>query len=406
MAAVQHEKGVATMNALAAIPPFPPIAAKLLRLVSDEDVQLHRIVELIRADPGFSSEVLRLANSPLHALLRRVDSLREALVVIGLERLKRLVVTVASRAYAKEFLARPELHRCWRHMLACGLLAEEIARACSIDADQAYTAGLMHDAGRLGLLAAFSNDYADLLRDAVHEGAVEDTAFLLDRERERFGIDHCEAGQELAEKWGLPETFALIAGRHHDRHYGVEFALLDVVALGCRLADSLGFGVIPNGRAWSLEQVREQLPAKARARFWGDREALRSAMLERLGELDPGHPDVECAGGRAATAAGAETANLAIESGTILPSQEASAEELVLGGKLASSAAGSEDVAEAVDAPSNPTAGLAASEPPSAAAPGGVRPKVGEFNGAPVVLVATALIGLLVLLLWDPLGAG
>lgn len=394
------------MNALAAIPPFPPIAAKLLQLVSDEEVRLHRIVELIRADPGFSSEVLRLANSPLHALLRHVDSLREALVVIGLDRLKRLVVTVASRAYAKEFLARPELHRCWRHMLACGLLAEEIARACSIDSDQAYTAGLMHDAGRLGLLAAFSNDYADLLRDAVHEGAAEDTAFLLDRERERFGIDHCEAGQELAEKWGLPETFAFIAGRHHDRHYGAEFALLDVVALGCRLADSLGFGVIPSARAWSLEQVREQLPAKARARFWGDREALKLAILERLEELDPGHSDV----GNPKESAGApdceETTKPAMDPLRAAPAQDAAARQVALNGKPASGAGRPEDGFEDGEVASNLAADLAAFEPTHADSRSGVRPSLAEFNWAPVVLVATALTGLLVLLLWDPLGAG
>lgn len=386
MAAVQHEQGVATINALAAIPPFPPIAAKLLQLVSDKDIEIHRVVELIRADPGFSSEVLRLANSPLHALLRRVESLQEALVVIGLDRLKRLVVTVASRAYAKEFLARPELHRCWRHMLACGLLAEEIARACSIDADQAYTAGLMHDAGRLGLLVACSNDYADLLRDADLEGAADDTTFLLNREREKFGIDHCEAGQELAEKWGLPETFVLIAGRHHDRHYGAEFGLLDVVALGCRLADSLGFGVIHTDRAWSLEKAREQLPAKALARFWSDRDALRSAILERLEEIGPDHLDAESANGSAGTPASGSTVKHAIESLPAEPRKSVAAE----GGEV----------------PSNQAAALAASESPPADARSGVRPNAGEFNWAPLVLIATALAGLLLLLLWDPLGAG
>jgi HD-like signal output (HDOD) protein len=350
--------------------------------------------------------VLRLANSPLHALLRRVESLQEALVVIGLDRLKRLVVTVASRTYAKEFLDRPELHRCWRHMLACGLLAEEIARACSIDADHAYTAGLMHDAGRLGLLVAYSNDYADLLRDADLEGAADDTTFLLDRERDKFGIDHCEAGQELAEKWGLPETFALIAGRHHDRHYGAEFALLDAVALGCRLADSLGFGVIHTDRAWSIEQAREQLPARARTRFWSDRDALRSAILERLEELDPGHLDVESPRGSAGTPDAESAVKHAIESLPASPPQSVAAEESVVSESLATGAANVEDAVEDGEVPSNQAGNLAASEPPRADARSGVRPNVGEFNWAPLVLIATALAGLLLLLLWDPLGAG
>ena len=395
MADVQHEQGVATMHALAAIPPFPPIAIRLLRLASDEDVHLHRIVELIRADPGFSSEVLQLANSPLHALIRQVDSLQQALVVIGLDGLKRLVVTVASRAYAKNFLRKPELHRCWRHMLACGLLSEEIARACAIDPDQAYTAGLMHDAGRLGLLAAFPDEYAGLLRDADREGAVEDTAFLLDRERETFGLDHCDAGQELAEKWGLPETFALIAGRHHDRHYGAEFALLDVVAMGCRLADSLGFDVIHTNCPWSIDQARGQLPERARPRFWTDQDALRTSILEHLENLDPGHAHLDRRSGRVAAPEVEQTPSLG---GEPRPIQRDDA-----GLRANATAEAQNDPDEEVS-----NGGLAATGGCEQCA---IMPRSGpwpgrEFNWAPVVLVAAALVTLLALLLWDPLRAG
>jgi putative nucleotidyltransferase with HDIG domain len=282
-------QGEATLKgtvALRSIPVFPPIAIRLLQLVSSEDVALRQVIELLRADPAFSAEILRRANSSLFGTRQPVSSLQHALVVLGLRRVRSLTMTVASGMYLKAALEIAELRRCWRHTLACALLTEELARACSVHEDLAYTAGLMHDIGRLGLLVAHPVEYAKLLRSAAKRRAAEEDYDLLDHEKEVFGADHCATGNWLAEQWNLPEEFRVITGRHHDPPAGAALDLLGLVHLGCRLADALGFHVVPPRQPGSLDEIRAMLPESARRRFHTDSDDLRKFVEVRIHALD------------------------------------------------------------------------------------------------------------------------
>lgn len=282
----QGEAIIKDTVALQSIPVFPPIAIRLLQLVSSEDVALRQVIELLRADPAFSAEILRRANSSLIGTRQPVNSLQHALVVLGLRRVRSLTMTVASGMYLKAALGIAELRRCWRHTLACALLTEELARACSIHEDLAYTAGLMHDIGRLGLLVAHPVKYAEFLRSAGKRQAAEDDYDLLDHEKEVFGADHCAVGNWLAEQWRLPEEFRVVTGRHHDPPAGAEMDLLGLVYLGCRLADTLGFHVVPPRSPSALEEIRAALPEAARRRFHTDQEELRKFVEVRINALD------------------------------------------------------------------------------------------------------------------------
>jgi HD-like signal output (HDOD) protein len=136
--------------------------------------------------------------------------------------------------------------------MACALLCEELATACFLPKDPCYTAGLLHDVGRLALLASFPSDYANALDLADR--------YQLDvRECERgvFGMDHCEAGQWLVEEWGFPEEFRAITGRHHQPPPEGRFDKIALVQFCCRTAEALGFmiaglephdGIVPS---WS-----------------------------------------------------------------------------------------------------------------------------------------------------------
>jgi putative nucleotidyltransferase with HDIG domain len=273
-------------SALAGIPAFPPIALRLMRLISSEDVALSEVIELLRADAAFSAELLRRANSPLFDVRRQINSLQHALVVLGLRRVRSLTMTVASGIFLRRALRVEELRCCWRHTLASALLTEQLARICSIHEDVAYTAGLLHDIGRLGLLTAHPQEYAEMLRSAAGR-APEDQEFdLLDYEKDTFGMDHCEAGNLLVKEWALPEEFLIITGRHHDPPSGLGIDLLGLVYLGCQLADSLGFYVIPPCRPWPLEEIRDALPEAARRRLRSGPEELKEFVEARIQAMD------------------------------------------------------------------------------------------------------------------------
>src|SRR5579872_3611049 len=209
---VQLDEGPLTKEiVLAQIPAFPPVVLRLIDLLAQEGTETAVLVREISSEATLSAQILRLANSPLFGLTAQVDTIHQAVVTLGFVRVESLVTAVATTNYMKAAMRTEALHKCWRHTLASAVLCRELARAAGTDPDRAYTFGLLHDIGRLGLLVAYPDDYESLFR-----AADRDAVSLLDLEKKRFGMDHCEAGRQLVDQWKLPHDFCVIAGRHHD----------------------------------------------------------------------------------------------------------------------------------------------------------------------------------------------
>ena len=128
--------------------------------------------------------------------------------------------------------------------------------------DEVYTAALLHDIGRMGLMAAYPIEYSSVL-----EFSGAESFNLLDCERELFDVDHCQAGAWLAEAWKLPAQFKHIAAHHHDEVPAGSSDLLAVVTLGCQLATALDFGVMAGRASPTFDEIRARLPKAAQARF-------------------------------------------------------------------------------------------------------------------------------------------
>ncbi len=152
--------------------------------------------------------------------------------------------------------------------------------ACDAFVNVAFTAGIMHDIGRLGLLVAYPGEYERVIRTAA-----ERSLDVLDFEAEEFGAHHAEAGRLLAETWGLPADMALIAGRHHDPCEGIEVDLLRIVHVACRLADVLGYDVVKPLIPSKPSDVLAQLPARARGRMTRAPAELCERIEERILEF-------------------------------------------------------------------------------------------------------------------------
>lgn len=267
--------------ALRQLPSFPAVATKLLQLLAKEDVPIRRIVELIRTDPAFSSGILRVANSALFGFASKVETVKHAVVVVGLDRVMTLTLTVAMGSYLKAALRIAVLRGCWRHSLACALLSEELATSCSVHLDRAYTAGLLHDIGRLGLLVAYPAEYGKLLTVAE-----QNAGDVLEMERKLFDMDHCQAGRRLMEEWKFPEEFHEIAARHHSEPTTGEFNLLALARLACRLADTLGFQAVKPARLWTFQEIQAALPEPFQQRFNPDPDSLRARVATIIDSLD------------------------------------------------------------------------------------------------------------------------
>ena len=276
----------AVLSALSKVPPFPPIAARLLALLADEPVQLGDVAELIGSDPTFSARLLQRVNSVEFGLPDPVSDVGRALALLGLDQTRQITVTLATATYAKGTLGSADLRRCWEHTVATAILADQISKACGAFADVAYTAGIIHDIGRLGLLVAYRREYERIIRVAAAR-----CLDLLDYECEQFGVHHAEAGRILAERWGLPAEFLVIAGRHHDPCEGGELDLLRIVHVACRLADALGFDITRPLLPPSIEVVLSDLPGRARERLQTDPAEWRAQIEQRIRSFDQVEPD-------------------------------------------------------------------------------------------------------------------
>jgi HD-like signal output (HDOD) protein len=257
------------------VPPFPAVALKALNLMAGTDTSLLELCNLIRTDAAFTTEVLRIASSPLVSFSKNITNVMQASMLLGFRRLRSMVITVGLRAYLAESFT-PVLESCWRHSVATAILAERTAKACLLDKDFAYTAGVMHDIGRVVLAVSMPREYARV----IEQGA-DQPRDVLPVERTCCGIDHCEAGGALVRDWGLPEAFFWVTACHHDSDAGPKRAD-SIVSLSCVLADSLGFGAVGYRTPRSCKAILSEFPEAARLCLSGDDQELASEIKNEI----------------------------------------------------------------------------------------------------------------------------
>lgn len=232
------------LRTLRALPPLSLVATYLLQQVSKENIAFSKLADVIRSDAPLSADMLRIANSALVSPRVPVTGVQHALAMLGLHRVRALITTAALKNLVGPAHGTPALARCWRHNLACAFLADEAAGKCALDRDFAYTAGLLHDIGRLVMMRAWRNRYAAFL-----DSAQPDAPALLPLERREFGIPHTRAGFALLQDWKLPGIFAEVADRHHNPSAPGSADVLAVVQFSCGFADTLGFCAVDSPAA-------------------------------------------------------------------------------------------------------------------------------------------------------------
>jgi HD-like signal output (HDOD) protein len=256
------------------LPPFHSIAHQVLTLTANPDIDLRRLSGVMEGDPAFAAEVLFLANSSLFGFTSRMHVLRHAVAVLGLDRIKALAVTVAMRAFLG--VGSPVIRDCWRHSAACAIVSQEIAPIFNFSPDQAYTLGLMHDVGRLGLLRSYTDEITPVL-----SAEYADTEALRQAECQAVNVDHALAGAWLVKYWELPEDFSAVCARHHETVCVTDPPLLIVAKMSCRIADALGFAAVRYRSTANYQNLVRVLPPVHQRKF-PDEAGLRAVVEERI----------------------------------------------------------------------------------------------------------------------------
>lgn len=257
------------------LPPFSAIASQVLSLTSDADIELRRISDVIKGDTAFAADILFLANSSLFGFPSRMHSLRHAIALLGLDRIKALAVTVAMRAFLGQ--PNPLILQCWQHSVACALVCEELAPVFDISGDRAYTAGIMHDVGRLGLLKTYPKEMTPVLT-ALHENAQE----VLQAERAALNVDHGLAGSWLVKSWALPQDFREVCERHHEEPKLRDSEILQLARVACVTADLLGFPAVQCRCVPSYREAMQPLMPRLGRKKVIPEEDMRVHVIARL----------------------------------------------------------------------------------------------------------------------------
>jgi HD-like signal output (HDOD) protein len=198
--------------------PTPPVVfSQINRVLSNPNASVYDVAKIIAEDAGMSARVLRMANSAYYGLPQPVSSVRQAVVILGLEAVRSLVLSAAVLDTFSGYDANPEFQdRFWRHSLATGsaarvLYGSQFSDQAIRNREEGFSAGLLHDIGKLIMVCHLPSIQAQAATHPLFR--IVDDRFIEDH---TAGITHADIGGYLAQRWNLPESLATAITHHHD----------------------------------------------------------------------------------------------------------------------------------------------------------------------------------------------
>lgn len=235
------------------LPTIPTAALAVMREADSSTGSAQSVAKALSQDQSLTVRVLRLANSAYYGLNRKVIEPQEAVVVLGLRCVKNLVMVASTYPWMTRSLKGYEMDpsALWSHSFATAIGSQMVAKRCGKAPDDvAFTAGLLHNIGKVALSVWLENKLAGLTSIAERGGLPFDEI-----ERKFLGYDHAEVGAALGERWNLPEPLVLAIRNHHrPSEQNPTSPLTDAVHLGDHLAMNLGIGLSGEGLRYEFDQ--------------------------------------------------------------------------------------------------------------------------------------------------------
>lgn len=268
-------------QAIAVHPPMPAFYRDLLPHVQDPNVGYDQLSRMIRNDPGVTMNILRVANTAFFSGTERIESLQQALVRLGSRRLVQIIVAhgvadrLACRLDGYDLAPRVLL----THSVGVALTAENLSRQLRQNAhDMLFTAGLLHDMGKLVL-----DPFVQETRTEFDRWLRETDRPFDDIEQEILGITHAEAGSQLMRQWCFPdEVVDIVAWHHHPVRSSAHPNEARMIHLADTLVYSQGMGDGIDGLRYAVDpEAASLLGLKPR-----NLEQVASGTLDQLRELE------------------------------------------------------------------------------------------------------------------------
>jgi len=267
-------------QAIDRLPAVPAVVHEINRILASPDANASVVARAVERDQIVTVKLLRLANSAFFGCRGRVGSVAHAVILMGFNLLRNVVLSCALRSALGDrgVMGQIDLDRFWNHAFATALLSRRISElARTEEQDEAFLGGLLHDVGQIVLVTAFGKPYIEVLESAASEEG------LLLYERTSFSMDHPQAGKLLADKWNLPRLVCRAIAEHHQSEHSAGADLPRIVSLGDKVARTVGHGgLCPDIEGFDL--AGQELPPGVRL----DLTELRSQLDEALNERQRG----------------------------------------------------------------------------------------------------------------------
>lgn len=274
------------MDTARAITTLPPMAVELVSVLQDPDADVEHIAGVLEHDAALAANVLKLANSAAMGGRGQVRSIKQAVVRLGLRKTTELVLEVAVAPHAGRAVGGYDLPpgALWEHSAAVAIATDVLAEHHQTQPPiEAFTAGLLHDIGKLVLGHFVEVDFEPIRTLAFEQGLSFEQA-----ERQVLGIDHAEVGAALLSAWGLDGPLREAVRWHHEPEHAPDQAkaVVDLVHAAVQIVTAAGIGGGADGTHYQTSQRA--------IRQWGVRPKLVERVLSRtmqklraLQELNP-----------------------------------------------------------------------------------------------------------------------
>jgi len=247
----------ARIESIDTLPTIPGVLKKLLKILEDQRLSLNAISSFISNDPVLTTKVLRMVNSPVYGFPGRISSISQAVILLGLNVVKGLLLGVSVFE-----LMRKAMVGLWEHSLGCAVAARLIGKKKGLkEPEEVSVAGLLHDIGKVALVLQFHSEYEEIVKDAETNNIL-----IMEAEKNFFSVNHANAGTWMIQKWSFPRNLIEMIEYHHKPHLSKNVPLeAAIVHLADIVVRARGFGfagdhLVPavNPSAWELLELTEE----------------------------------------------------------------------------------------------------------------------------------------------------
>ena len=244
------------------LPTLPVIYTKISELLRAPDSTVQKVSEVIAEDQAMAAKVLRMVNSSFYGFPKRIGSLQRAVVILGFNEIKSLVLATGVLQMFGKFKTEHgfDMDKLWEHSIGCAVASRVVAEAAQLsNVEDVFAGGLMHDIGKVIHAVNLPKQFVKVIHDVQETGRP-----MIESEEDILGFNHTETGRALAEKWGFPtKTVDMIANHHISNGSDKLSKEVTAVHLGNTLCSALALGSggekrvsMANQKAWQVLELK------------------------------------------------------------------------------------------------------------------------------------------------------